>query len=252
MHSPAHHCASAATFFNSTTCFLSLSISALSDESRNTAAHTEAPWAALVTLSFLPQGHDCPRAPAKVSQHSVSSNHLYSSCSFHLGGFTISVRFNPYSLKCRYSHSSSAQPSYGGGLPSTRAPLWTQDATSPPPLQEPFIPGAIHITFALHQQLQKIVREWRIRTSIFSHGRVYLSQLLARLYSHGPSPKVANLPSQLGTAASKGDATELEDHHHFALTLEKGALHCKSSTSFGSTSRTLKRSAKQSFSHLNL
>lgn len=146
----------------------------------------------------------------------------------------------------------STQPLYGGALPSTRAPLWTQGATSPPPLQEPFIPGAIHITFALHQQLQKIVREWRIRTSIFSHGRVYLSQLLARLCSHGPSPKVANLPSQLGTAASKGDAIELEDHHHFALTLEKGDLHCKSSTSFGSTSRTLKRSSKQSFSHLNL
>lgn len=60
-----------------------------------------------------------------------------------------------------------------------------------------------------------------------------------------------DLPSQPGTAAS-GDATELQDHHHFTLTLQKGALHCKSSTSFGSTSRTPKERSEQSFSHLNL
>lgn len=160
---------------------LSPSISDPSDVSLATAACTKTPWAVLFTPAFCqpPQEHDSPTAQARLTEYSAFSNHLCSSCSFHLGGVTNFARFTPCSLKYWYSHSPQHSPLYGEAAPPTRASLWTQDAAVPLPLWESFICSVLHIIFAVDQQLQKVVRVQRIRAIIFSHERVYLRQLLA-------------------------------------------------------------------------
>lgn len=209
---------------------VSPSISDLSNMSQDTATHTKTPWAVLFTLAFLPATArtQLSHSPGKrLTEYSAFSNHVYSSCSFHLGGFTNFARFTPYSLQCWYSYSHSTH-------------LCTEGLHLPPELPSGhrmllFLYPSGNCSFAqyftsLLHWTSNYRRLWE--STEWGPSSLPMRQFISHSFWHGsicmaPSPKLTSLPSQLGTAALKGDATEPEDHNHFTLTLERGEFHCK-------------------------
>lgn len=114
---------------------------------------------------------------------------------------------------------------------------------SPAPL------GIVHsvflILFALDQQLQKVVRQQRIRPSILSCKSLSHPGSVTAPWGWLHHLQLNNLSSSGRTAALTGNITEPGDYSYLTITLKMGAFNCKGALQCRTSVDSTKNSVSQ-------